>query len=784
MLRLYFMLLFTSLVFNATADNFYSVKGQIYSDQGEPLTGVTILIKENLRGAQTDSLGRFVIDKLKPGDYTLIVSAIGYNQQFLVVTIAYSSVSHLVIHLKANVKGLNEVNILGRQENHDNLIDLTRTPMPSTVITRKQIEMMGSRRLDEVLKEQTGLAVVNDIGAGPRAVGLQLQGFDSGYTMIMIDGQPMTGRNSGNFDLSRISVANIERIEIIKGASSCLFGSEALAGVVNIVTRQNISQSQGLANIRYGSFNTLDATLEGETPFAKGKGSGYLSGNYYRTDGFNSNPYLSEGKTAPPYNSYTIQGRARYTLSNINALNLTGRFAVRNSDNQISYNTTPTKDVLGETDLNGAAILNSNFSSGLRLKTQYYLTRYSTDQNINSLSGQVLIPENNFVQYLHRVEVQAAQTYWGGMAFTAGLGGQLETMNNNLYNGSQSQSTVFIYAQGDCTLSDKLNLTGGLRGERQNRYGSSLTPSFGIKYQPVQALMLKAAIATGFKTPDFRQLYLNFTNLAGGGYTVLGTDIFTSELKKLQDAGQIASVFANASKVSTLQPERSVSYSGGFTWVITPSLKADVNAFYNDVRNFINTDQVASKTIGAQVFSYFNIAKAYLTGADIGLSWNPAAGWNISAGYQLLYAKDRSVIDSIKNGTGLYAKVYDAKTGKIRRSKVSDYFGLDNRCRHMANIKITYANDPSGITAMFRVNYRDKYGFQESNIPNNFLDPYDVYVSPFFLLNASVQKTLMNKHFSVQLAADNIMNYRDQLMPAQSGRTIMLGLNYRFFKNK
>jgi outer membrane receptor for ferrienterochelin and colicins len=784
MSRLYFMLLLTCFVLPAAADTLYSIRGQVYSQQGEPLPAVTILIKENLRGAQTDTLGRFVIDKLQPGQYTLIVSAIGYEKQFPTVTITLSSVNHLVIRLKPATQNLKEVSVLGKQESHDNLIDLTRTPMPSTVITRKQIEMMGSRRLDEVLKEQTGLAIVNDIGAGPRAVGLQLQGFDSGYTMIMIDGQPMTGRNSGNFDLSRISVANIERIEIIKGASSCLFGSEALAGVVNIVTRQNISQSQGLASVRYGSFNTLDATLEGETPFAKGKGSGYLSGNYYRTDGFNSNPYLSEGKTAPPYDSYTIQGRARYTLSNINALNLTGRFAVRNSDNQISYNTTPTKDVLGETDLNGSAILNSNFSSGLRLKTQYYLTRYSTDQNINSLSGQVLIPENNFVQYLHRVEVQAAQTYWGAMAFTAGLGGQVETMNNNLYSGAQSQSTVFIYAQDDWTVSEKLNLTGGLRGERQNRYGSSLTPSFGIKYQPVQPLTLKAAIATGFKTPDFRQLYLNFTNLAGGGYTVLGTDIFTTELKKLQDAGQIASVFPNASKVTALQPERSVSYSGGFTWAITPGLKADVNAFYNDVRNFINTDQVASKTSGAQVFSYFNIAHAYLTGADMGLSWNPAAGWNISAGYQLLYAKDRSVIDSIKNGTGQYAKVYDAKTGEIRRSKVSDYFGLDNRSRNMANIRISYANDPSGITATFRVNYRGKYGFQESNIPNGFLDPYDVYVSAFFLLNASVQKTLMDKHFSVQLTADNIMNYRDQLMPAQSGRTIMLGLNYRFFKNK
>ena len=784
MFKIYLMLLMSCFGLIAAADPLYSIRGQVHNEQGEPLIAVSILIKENLLGTQTDTIGRFVIDKLKPGEYTLIISAVGYEKKFQRISINKTSVNNINLSLKRLAQNLKEVNVLGKQESHDNLIDFTRTPMPAMVITRKQIEMMGSRRLDEVLKEQTGLAIVNDIGSGARAVGLQLQGFDSGYTMIMIDGQPMTGRNSGNFDLSRITVANIERIEIIKGASSCLFGSEALSGVVNIVTRQNIAQSQGLASVRYGSFNTLDATLEGETPFSGGKGSGYLSGNYYRTDGFNANPYLSEGKTAPPYNSYTLQGRARYTLSKMNALNITGRYAVRNSVNQTAYNTTPSRDVLNEKDLNASAILNTNFNSGWRVKTQYYLTRYATDQNITNLTGGYVIPSNNFVQYLHRGELQAAQTYFGTMVLTGGIGIQYETMNDNLYSGAKSQSTAFVYGQADWKISDEIGITGGVRGEHHSRYGSSLNPSFGLKYQPVKALTLKAAVATGFKTPDFRQLYLNFTNLAGGGYTVLGTDVFAAELQKLQDAGQISVVFANAARVTTLKPERSVAYSAGFTVQLNANLKADVNGFYNDVRNFINTDQVASKTGGQQVFSYFNIDRALLAGADIGLNWKAARGLNISAGYQLLYAKDRGVIDSIKAGTGNYAQVYDPNTSQTRRSKVSDYFGLNNRSRHMANIKFTYEYEPKGITATFRVNYRGKYGFQEANRPNGFLDPYDTYVSGFFLLNASLQKTLMDKHFSIQVTADNFMNYSDQLMPAQSGRTIMIGLNYRFFKNK
>jgi outer membrane receptor for ferrienterochelin and colicins len=757
------------------------IQGTVIDDKGNVVAGAAVTIIQTGQGGATTEKGQYAINNIAAGVYHIRINAIGYRST--VVKITLKANEHLILHIsiEADVNILNEVNINTKKYNPDNLIDLQRTPMPSMVITRKQIEQMGSRRLDEVLKEQTGLAIVNDIGSGARAIGLQMQGFDSGYTMILIDGQPMTGRNSGNFDLSRITVANIERIEIIKGASSCLFGSDALAGVVNIVTRQHVSQSQGLAGVRYGTFNAIDANLEGESPFANGKGSGYIAGNYYRTDGFNANPYLTEGKTVPPYTSYTIQGRAKYMLSTVNTLNFTGRFASRHSVNDKSYTGAASTDILDEDDLNGSAVLNTNLRSGLRIKSQYYLTRYATNQNITDLTSNQVIPGNNFTQYLHRGEVQASQSWFSTLTVTGGLGTQYETMDDRLFDNGKHQQNSFFYGQGDWKVSSKIGIIGGARFEHHSRYGSSLTPSFGINYQYSKTILFKAAIASGFKTPDFRQLYLVFTNFAGGGYTVIGTERFAEELKRLQDAGEISAVFANAQKVAPLKPERSVSYSAGFT--VTPSsyFKVDVNGFYNNVNNFINYEAVASKKGGQQVFTYFNIAKAFLTGVDVGVNWIAAKGLTISAGYQLLYAKDRTVIDSIKAGKGIYATVYNPNTSEERRSKVSDYFGLTNRSRHMANIRFSYEYEPKGITASFRVNYRGKYGFSESNRNNGFLDPYDTYVTGFFLFNTSVQKTLLNKHFAVQLTADNILNYRDELMPGQPGRMILAGLNYRFF---
>jgi len=783
MSKMYLMVLLSVFtVSRISAQSKGSLKGIVTDQQGHPLAGASITLEPDHRTTAADQNGAFEITKLYTGNYSLKVTAIGFGSYTSTIEVTTRISKNIHVKLQVSENGLDEVNVNGNHHNPDNLIDMVHTIMPGTIITRKTIEQMGSRRLDEVLKEQTGLAIVSDIGSGSRAVGLQMQGFDSGYTMIMIDGQPMVGRNSGNFDLSRITVSNIERIEIIKGASSCLYGSEALAGVVNIVTRKNITQPQGLAALRYGSYNMVDATLEGETPFAGKKGSAYLSANYYRTDGFNANPYLQEGKTAPPFNSYNLQGRGRYVLNNISTFNFNGRYATRHSVNELNYGVRPSTDVLDERDLNGSVSLNNNFKNGTRLKTQYYLTRYQTEQGITDLNSGTQIPGNQFTQYLHRAEIQGSKDLLSNLNLTGGIGGAYEHLNDVSYRGTKTMRNYFAYWQADWSVSNKMGITGGTRYDYHNKYGSKLNPSIGFRYTPIKDITFKAAVGTGFKTPNFQQLYLVFTNIQTG-YTVLGAEEFAREIQVLQDAGQIQSIWPIASRVGQLKPERSVSYSTGFTLTAIKSLKLDVNVFYNDIKNFINSEQVATKTSGQQIFSYINIARAYLTGAEAGLNWTASPSLNINAGYQLLYAIDRGVVDSIKADQGLYGKVYDTRQNEMRRSTRSDYFGMSNRSRHMANIKFTYEHQKSGFTGSFRVNYRSKYGFMEANRANNFIDNYDTFVSSFFLFNAAIQKTFYNKHLSLQLTADNLLDYKDQLMPAQQGRAIIGGVTWKFFKD-
>ncbi|WPV67646.1 TonB-dependent receptor [Chitinophaga sp. LS1] len=707
----------------------------------------------------------------------------------------------------------------------------SRAAMPVTVISRKTLEMMGSRRLDEVMREQTGIAIVNDVSAGSRAIGMQLQGFSADYILILIDGQPMIGRNAGNFDLSRITVSDIERIEIVKGASSSLFGSEALGGVVNIITRQHIDAAQGQAIVRYGSQHTQDFTLEGETPFGggtdkSGNGSLNLSGNFYHTDGYNVNSFLSKGATAPPYDSYSLQGRLRYKLNVNNSLNIAGRWALRNSINESVYSssqvTNTTRDVLHESDVNGAIVWqvnlnkgrnanpdkgwqanlnkdrnatpdkdwqanlnkdrktnlnngwNANLTNTWQLKTQYYLTRYSTTQDV-STGKSAQLSSNDFTQYYHRFEEQVQYVVSNQLSFAGGIGGNLEVMDGN------DLKSEYAYAQGDWKVNNRLSSRLGFRYDHSDFYGGRLNPSAGLKYSLSEKISLTAAFGTGYKTPDFQKRYQVFTN-PQAGYTVLGVEEVAIQLAAMQAAGLISEVRPVAKDISAaLKPEMAVSYNVGMSYTPVQKIRIDVNGFYNQLHNFINTVQIATRTNFQPVYSYINLDRSFTGGVEAGISTHVLKGLDISFGYQLLYAKDRGIMDSIRTGAYPYNKIRNNNTGETRASKVSDYIGLENRSRHMLNLRVFYEYAPWGISATFRANYKSRSGYDDAN-NNRFLDTYDTFIDAYCLVYASIEKKLCKGHLAVQITADNLMNYTDMLMPGQPGRILMAGLKWRLFK--
>ena len=154
---------------------------------------------------------------------------------------------------------------------------LSNVTVPVTIINSKTIQQNGSLRLTDILQEQTGLTLTSGFG-----VGVQLQGLNPDYTIILINGEPLVGRTAGVLDLNRVALGNIKKIEIVKGPSSSLYGSEAMAGVINIITDASTSIPL-LASLRYGTYNTLDASVNNTLASKSLFYQGFY--NYYTTDG-------------------------------------------------------------------------------------------------------------------------------------------------------------------------------------------------------------------------------------------------------------------------------------------------------------------------------------------------------------------------------------------------------------------------------------------------------------------------------------------------------------------
>ena len=135
---------------------------------------------------------------------------------------------------------------------------LSTLPLPAKLISIDEISLSNSSRLSDILDDQIGIFIVPDFGGGN---GIQIQGLDSEYTLLLVDGYPIIGRQSGTLDLDRIAVGNIEKIEIIKGSSSSLYGTDAIGGVVNLITSKTDQPFSLNSNYKISSFNTNDFSV-------------------------------------------------------------------------------------------------------------------------------------------------------------------------------------------------------------------------------------------------------------------------------------------------------------------------------------------------------------------------------------------------------------------------------------------------------------------------------------------------------------------------------------------
>lgn len=649
---------------------------------------------------------------------------------------------------------------------------LSNTTLPVSVINNTEIFRQSAVKLTDVLMEQPGLAITYFLGAG-----VQMQGLDGDYTLIMIDGEPVTGRQGGAIDLSRFSVGNIQQIEIVKGPSSSLYGSDALAGVINIITKDANNKLRLTLNAKYGSFDNLE--LNTSLDYKKGKLGFYAFADRTGSSGYDLTPN-SQSQTAPKYSAYTFTPKLSYKLSDKTNITLDTRFYAELQDNVFTINNSQQQAVLFNDkftiyDWNVTGKVNQLIGKKFDLTATLYTSNYYNNETSTYASDGRTFEDRTFQQSYNKAEGQFRSHALMNNIQTIGAGFIYEQVKADyIKDGKRSAYIYFAYLQNEWNVLKNLSLVAGARFDSHSDYDSRFSPKVSALYKPLNWIGIRASAGSGFKAPNFQQLYLDFTN-PQVGYSVFGTATFQDGFNQLLQTGQIDTILINPSTVTNIKPEISLAFNGGielspFKWV-----NAKANFFRNDVDNLIDVVQIARKTNGQSVFTYFNLNKIYTQGVEAELVVKPISALTFSAGYQYLEAFDKEAIDKIKKGEIL--KV--GATGIIRPVQLVEYGGLFGRPKHSAVFKLTYDNTKLGFTASLRSIVKDRYGYIDAN-SNGILDNNNEYAPGYAIWNVTITKQLF-KYFTVQAGVDNMFDKMDvQRSPELPGRIFYGGIRLTY----
>ena len=659
------------------------------------------------------------------------------------------------------------------------VVTATRTPrtmgnltIPVSIVNSKTLYQSGSLRLNDILSEQTGLIITDNFGKG-----IQMQGLSSEYTLILLDGEPIIGRTGGVLELSRITVRNIRKIEIIKGPSSSLYGSEAMGGVINIITDRS-GQNKMDASLRYARFGSLDGVLNFSKKFKQSDLQ--FSSNYNRSEGYSLKPFALQ-KTVEPYWKSAQQINYNYVLSShwkagaglrLNNTHIDNSIAVQNLGNTIL-----SKGFEKNDEFNFTPYVQYQVDQKIRSVLRGYVTGFNAVQKLEVKDAYGSY-NDAFKQIFARIEHQTDVHPSKYSTLTLGGGLIKEQVSSNRYD---SLSTVrinqisYVFAQHQQLISEKLTVIGGARFDANKSYASVMSPKLSLQYKINTSWSFNLSYGRGFKAPDFRQLYLNFTNLAAGAYSVFGTEVAVPEIKRMTTSGLLEQTTNMYSRLSALKPETSGGFNFGFKYQHSNVVDANLNLFRNDLSNMIVTDIIAYKKSGGQVYSYFNLKRALTQGVELNLSKQLFKKIHIQSGYQYLYAADKEVLDAIKKGA-VYQR--NQTTNLVSRMKPNDYGGLSFRSRHTANFKLYYENE-KGFFATSRLMYRGRWGTTDLD-GNGLINRSDEYAKGYMQLNCSAGFEFKN-NWKLMAGVDNVFNYKDIYnLPGNPGRVGYIDIQLNF----
>jgi iron complex outermembrane receptor protein len=567
----------------------YSISGTITDLKLKPIQGVNVVILNTNIGAASDHNGNYRISDLKTGIYTIEFSAIGY-QKFIKENVTIQNQSIILnIELKESVILSEEVLVTaGKYEQKK-----SELPVSAEVISGKEFIERNFSNLADAVRFVPGVTMTEDQ--------ISIRG-SSGYSrgtgsraLLAIDGLPFYTGDTGEIVWEMIPVLEIKRVEIIKGAASSLYGSSAIGGVVNCLTRDISEKPLTILNGFYGFFDKpyySEWNWSGKRrPF---NGLTLSHSNTIGNLGFNvSFTRLEESsyRKDDDFKKYIGFIKTVYNFSPAASVTFLANTFNKRAGQFLYWKDSRNALVVPEKNMNDR-IETNRYLFGLMFKNlinDKYLLNIKTSYYRNYFKDNEITP-NESASNLYRGEVQLNTNITSSIVLTGGVEGNYSKVNSSLF-GNPEAVGFGIYTVADISFSFPLITSIGIRYDYSRldslKASGSVSPKLGFNYKIFNNLVLRSSLGIGFRAPALSEA---FTSISTSGITIKPNP--------------------------NIKSEHNMTIESGLNYSPFNQLSLDIAAFYNEYYDMIEPG--IDPTDGKVVFT--NLVRARIQGFEASAS--------------------------------------------------------------------------------------------------------------------------------------------------------------------
>tara|TARA_B100000315_G_scaffold191566_1_gene181808 strand:- start:16035 stop:18158 length:2124 start_codon:yes stop_codon:yes gene_type:complete len=558
------------------------------------IPNVNLYIPAQKIGSATDENGFFNLTFNSDKNVLLHISHIGYSNKTRVLN---GKAKDLIIVLEETFFELEDVVVTSTRTEkiHRNV------PVATEVISKKDIDDSGALNIAELLSSRSGVSLQTSVEGGSI---LNILGMDSRYILILIDGRPITGKFNNRVSLDQISTSMIKRVEIIKGPNSSLYGSEAMAGVVNIITKENVSNTSLNFSMRY------DGTENKFKTEGLNHGSKSLRFGGQKTNG-SFNLILSSDIEKIEMDK-TVQ---QIDIDDINRQSIWGKLTWEMNENH-SFSLSENFYNHGENGTSALMITSTDINRK-NLSFEHNWIPINTWRWNHSFNYQTY--SRNYVQtrpwgelVTDDITEEKNVIYEGMMKKTFGINdfnlgfeiSHASYTSDRLESGKQFVSTNSIFGQYDMILGQKINAVMGYRIDKYTEHDLVISPRIGMMYSLNELWKFRATWGQGFRTPSFMERFIDWNHVQFG-YQVLGNP--------------------------DLKPERSNGYTIGAEYYHPNVYQVSLMMYFTMFENLIE-----DYAIEPALLSYHNIENAIYKGLEIQGRWLISSSWITSWGVNFI----------------------------------------------------------------------------------------------------------------------------------------------------